>query len=83
MKLEYPKEWFARSAEIEGVTEVGGGLPPTRHDVEPQPNDTIGIDGGLVGMGEASLRSLCHGVDFGEENLRQEWRGTMNEGVTR
>ena len=29
MKLEYPKEWFERSAEIEGDAEVGAGLPPT------------------------------------------------------
>lgn len=28
MKLEYPKEWFRRSAEIEGESEIGAGLPP-------------------------------------------------------
>ena len=28
MKLEYPKEWFQRSAEIEGESEVGAGVPP-------------------------------------------------------
>jgi len=27
MKLEYPKEWFERSAEIEGPAEVGAGCP--------------------------------------------------------
>jgi len=27
MKLEYPKEWFERSAEIEGTSEVGAGCP--------------------------------------------------------
>jgi transcriptional regulator with XRE-family HTH domain len=29
MKLDYPKEWYARSAELEGDSEVGaGGGPP-------------------------------------------------------
>jgi HTH-type transcriptional regulator, competence development regulator len=28
MKLHYPKAWFERSAEIEGDTEVGAGIPP-------------------------------------------------------
>lgn len=28
MKLEYPKEWFERSAELEGDAEVGAGLLP-------------------------------------------------------
>lgn len=28
MKLEYPKEWFQHSAEIEGEAEVGAGVPP-------------------------------------------------------
>lgn len=28
MKLEYPKEWFLRSAAIEGEAEVGAGMPP-------------------------------------------------------
>lgn len=27
MKLEYPKEWFLRSAEIEGEAEIGAGMP--------------------------------------------------------
>jgi hypothetical protein len=27
MKLEHPKEWFERSAEIEGTSEVGAGCP--------------------------------------------------------
>ena len=27
MKLEYPKKWFERSAEIEGTSEVGAGCP--------------------------------------------------------
>lgn len=28
MKLEYPKEWFLRSADIEGEAEIGAGIPP-------------------------------------------------------
>jgi transcriptional regulator with XRE-family HTH domain len=28
MKLQYPKAWFERSAEIEGNAEVGAGIPP-------------------------------------------------------
>jgi len=28
MKLDYPKEWFLRSAEIEGDSEIGAGTPP-------------------------------------------------------
>ena len=28
MKLEYSKEWFERSAELEGDHEVGAGSPP-------------------------------------------------------
>lgn len=28
MKLEYPKEWFLRSADIEGEAEIGAGSPP-------------------------------------------------------
>ena len=27
MKLEYPKEWFLRSADIEGAAEIGAGIP--------------------------------------------------------
>jgi len=27
MKLEYPKEWFLRSADIEGEAEIGAGIP--------------------------------------------------------
>lgn len=27
MKMHYPKEWFERSAEIEGTAEVGAGSP--------------------------------------------------------
>lgn len=34
MKLEYPKEWFERSAEIEGDAEVGAGLPPNYRTTE-------------------------------------------------
>jgi len=33
MKLQYPKEWFERSAKIEGDAEVGAGVPPTSADV--------------------------------------------------
>lgn len=36
MKLEYPKEWFKSSAEIEGDAEVGAGVPPTHCTIEPQ-----------------------------------------------
>ena len=32
MKLEYPKEWFQRSAEIEGEAEIGAGAPPEEHE---------------------------------------------------
>jgi transcriptional regulator with XRE-family HTH domain len=41
MKLEYPKEWFERSAEIEGNAEVGAGVPPTYSTTEPYTNDKI------------------------------------------
>ena len=27
MKLEYPKEWFLQSADIEGEDEIGAGIP--------------------------------------------------------
>lgn len=27
MKLNYPKDWFERSAAIEGIAEIGAGLP--------------------------------------------------------
>jgi hypothetical protein len=27
MKIHYPKEWFERSAEIEGSAEIGAGCP--------------------------------------------------------
>ena len=28
MKLNYPKEWFEKSALIEGDDEIGAGMPP-------------------------------------------------------
>lgn len=45
MKLEYPKEWFERSAEIEGDAEVGAGVLPTRRTIEPHTIDkTTALD---------------------------------------
>ena len=41
MKLHYPKEWFERSAEIEGDAEVGAGYPPT---TEPHAQDITPLD---------------------------------------
>jgi hypothetical protein len=41
MKLQYPKEWFERSAEIEGDAEVGAGFPPT---TEPHKQDITPLD---------------------------------------
>ncbi len=41
MKLEYPKEWFERSAEIEGIAEVGAGVPPTHSTTEPHTTERI------------------------------------------
>lgn len=41
MKLEYPKEWFERSAEIEGIAEVGAGVPPTHSTIEPHTTDKV------------------------------------------
>ena len=32
MKLEYPKEWFLRSADIEGAAEIGVGIPTWNTD---------------------------------------------------
>lgn len=36
MKLNYPKEWFLRSAEIEGDSEIGAGTPPWNRESEKQ-----------------------------------------------
>jgi HTH-type transcriptional regulator, competence development regulator len=45
MKLEYPKEWFERSALIEGDAEVGAGVPPTPKTTEPHTQDnTTALD---------------------------------------
>ena len=41
MKLECPKEWFERSALIEGDAEVGAGVPPTPHTTEPHTQHNI------------------------------------------
>ena len=41
MKLEYPKEWFERSALLEGDAEVGAGVPPTPKTTEPHTQDNI------------------------------------------
>ena len=30
MKLHYPKEWFEKSALIEGDDEIGAGVPPAK-----------------------------------------------------
>jgi len=40
---EYPKEWFARRADIEGDAEVGAGIPPTHRSTytRPPPPDAI------------------------------------------
>ncbi len=34
MKLEYPKEWFLRSADIEDEAEIGAGITVTELDWE-------------------------------------------------
>lgn len=40
MKIDYSKKWFAKSASIEGNSEVGAGIPPTHRDTHPSiPND--------------------------------------------
>ena len=41
MKIEYPKDWFARSAEIEGNAEVGAGIPPASENAEPDSSKSI------------------------------------------
>lgn len=41
MKLNYPKEWFERNAEIEGDAEVGAGIPPTQNTIEPLTQNKI------------------------------------------
>lgn len=41
---EYPKEWFARRAEIEGDAEVGAGIPPTHRSTYTQPAPPEAID---------------------------------------
>ena len=41
MKLQYPKEWFERSADIEGDAEVGAGFLPT---TEPHTQDITTLD---------------------------------------
>ncbi len=41
MKLEYPKEWFERSAEIEGDSEVGAGLPPTYRTMAKEKTEVL------------------------------------------
>ncbi len=35
MKLNYPKDWFLKSAEIEGDAEIGAGVPPWAAEHEP------------------------------------------------
>ena len=44
MKLNYPKEWFLKSAGIEGDSEIGAGVPPWNSaapgDVAPHPHAT-------------------------------------------
>jgi HTH-type transcriptional regulator, competence development regulator len=44
MKLQYPKEWFERSAFIEGDAEVGAGFPPTPATTEPHAQDITTLD---------------------------------------
>lgn len=41
MKLQYPKEWFERSAQIEGDAEVGAGVFPTPKTTEPHTQANI------------------------------------------
>lgn len=42
MKLDYPKEWFLRSAEIEGDSEIGAGTPPWNREPEAQSHQPCG-----------------------------------------
>lgn len=44
MKLQYPKEWFERSAQIEGDAEVGAGVFPTPKTTEPHSQDITALD---------------------------------------
>ncbi len=39
MKLNYPKEWFERSAEIEGNAEIGAGCPAVPCSLSFDPSD--------------------------------------------
>lgn len=34
MNIDYPKEWFANSARIEGDSEIGAGIPPTHRPTQ-------------------------------------------------
>jgi hypothetical protein len=40
MELEYTKEWFERSAAMEGDAEVGAGVPPTPADLRVPARET-------------------------------------------
>jgi transcriptional regulator with XRE-family HTH domain len=44
MNIEYPKEWFERSALIEGDAEVGAGFPPSPVTIEPHTQDITTLD---------------------------------------
>ncbi len=52
MKIEYPKEWFVRSAEIEGDTEVGAGIPPTHSTTERPSDDKISAIDTRIALGQ-------------------------------
>lgn len=41
MKINYSKEWFAKSARIEGDSEIGAGNPPTHRTTAPLKKEPI------------------------------------------
>lgn len=52
MKIEYPKEWFVRSAEIEGDAEVGAGIPPTHRTTESPSYERMGAIDTRIALGQ-------------------------------
>ena len=52
MKLQFQKDWFAKSAEIEGVSEVGAGLPPNWHALEPLAREAISVLDTRIAFGQ-------------------------------
>ena len=62
MKLQYPKAWFERSAEIEGDAEVGAGIPPVASaSTEPHAQDITALDTRIAFGQFVSLWRRNHG----------------------